>query len=139
MLQNMKKLWLLGVLMFVTIGTGAHSEKWTNSDAQQFYEAANETYFNNKLPHAVVEFKVNLTDEQGHPLMGLTHESNVAAPRIFLSTRYQDNARIWEGTELHEICHVEVDAHNPEFEEHGPHFQACMLGLAENHAFDDIW
>jgi len=101
------------------------------------YDAENDAFFYGKLPPARIEFIPNLTDEHGVRCMGLKIDG--APIRIFLDAKNQDNARIWQGTIFHESCHIYVDKYAPEFDEHGPHFQSCMMGLAKQDAFHDIW
>ena len=42
-------------------------------------------------------------------------------------------------TLLHEMCHVENRVEHRYFAAHGADFQACMLRLAKNGAFTEVW
>ena len=121
----------------------------TNDEAKQFYLEANEYYFNNELPKDVtVRFVPYPTTDDGIPAMAFT---TFGSPiDMVLDAEYRDNVAIWAESVLHESCHIQTiniikfPGANPlyipmEFDQHGEKWNGCMLDLAQQGAFKNLW
>lgn len=98
-----------------------------------WYQGINEEYFSSTLPKNV---EVKWGDLTLLKDMGVTNRHADGSYTIVLDPKQNPNRRIAEFTEYHEICHI---ATPPEVDQHGPKFQACMLRLAQEGAFKDLW
>jgi hypothetical protein len=119
----------------------SHSARLTDAQITQYFEGDNQTYFEGKLPPTEIHFVENLHGLDGEPVLGITYPGNPY--RIYLEAKYADELRYSLMTLKHEECHEAVDENlmglRLEFEMHGPQFQKCMLRLANNGAFKELW
>jgi SprT-like family len=106
----------------------------------QQYASDNQDYFFNLLPKDVkIVLNPELADIQGNSLMGQTRCSENMSCTISLNPAENGNLRTIRFTLMHEECHIYVDKEGTQEEEHGPHWQGCMVSLATRGAFHDIW
>jgi hypothetical protein len=113
-------------------------ESTGNSPAlHRLYQDYNVEYFAARLPDAIV----NITTDKNPGWAALTTPPSSKQDRyqITISTSWLPAPRSQFEALLHEMCHVSVEQHGGEFEEHGPKWQACMLRLAEKGAFRFAW
>lgn len=111
------------------------------------YQTDNELYFDNKLPKDVTVVAEEAPDTApNHFFYGETsHAVSTHWYKMYVSPKHNTSVDLEEETVLHESCHIKVWE---KYEnrgvvygggEHGPEWQACMLNLAEQGAFKDIW
>ena len=98
---------------------------------QRIYSSVNDEYFSGKLPKDTTVEWGDLSNEDS---MGLTLHRPGGGNLIILDPNANRIRRVAILTELHEICHVATQ----DFE-HGEKWQGCMLHLAEQGAFADLW
>ena len=113
----------------------------TDQDARNYYDYINAEYYGDTLPKASIRFVPNLTgpDDNGKNVPALEEYIPTDPPQILIDNSLRDFPTITFLYEIHESCHIYVDKHTPEFEQHGPNFQKCMLDKAERGAFKDLW
>lgn len=106
---------------------------------QQHYDDFNDDWFDGKLPPAtVLYFSQNNTPDIGTE----QDQSSPAAPHamIFVNAYYDRDIREADFTLFHEMCHVWADTYGqPELSPHGSAWQGCMLHLALEGAFSNLW
>jgi hypothetical protein len=140
----MIKALILIVAVMVLSGGVCPEQKlqYSNGDLQKMYDAYNDSYFNGNLPEAPV-YWVDIPKDGDEYIMGNTYE-NITSKTYFIEIDTKSNitSMTYDLTLLHEMCHVAtMDAMVNKYGEtqHGPHFQKCMLQLAENGAFNNLW
>lgn len=102
----------------------------TDKDLNLWYRGYNEVYFMDQLPKDVV---VNWGDLSGYKWMGVT-----VGHSIVLDKASNKILRVAKMTLLHEMCHLDPDA-SKALDIHGREFDACMLKVAEQGGFHDLW
>lgn len=107
----------------------------TETEAQQWYTAYNNEYFDGKLPFVAIHFVRRLTDEKGAPLMGLTEGT---PPNIYLTATYQDNRSISLETLLHEMSHLACTGQDSGLDQHHGCWLRTMHHLVDEGAMDDL-
>jgi hypothetical protein len=110
-------------------------------DLQAYYDALNQEFYDNKLPEAIVRFtnKPYGQDENGNTVRAVGLSFPTEPKQIMIDDVMKDYPVVAYETLAHEQCHVYVDKFTPEFDEHGPKFQKCMLKLAEAGALAHLW
>ena len=114
----------------------------TPDKLDSWFRAYNRIYFQNELP-STVYITHDLTDDK---YMAITDRLSNGSYHISFNVKY-GYTPIPGGTSvdelrnlLHESCHVQLYVENDnEFNDHGPHWQACMHRLANQGAFEDLW
>lgn len=109
-------------------------------ELQGEFFSLNEDFFMGQLPWTTVIVK-NKVESDGLPDMGLTvcgidEATNKEHCTIFISIEGNANMRTAAFTVAHETCHV---WNRRDIEEHGPRWQNCMVHLAIEGAFQDLW
>jgi len=100
----------------------------SEADLRTFYDDSNTAFFDGKLPQDVV-----ITRTEHDPRwMATTSKLPDGRFLIKMNTRYTAAQRVAFQTMLHEECHVKTWS---EFDEHGPRWKACMVGLDIQGAF----
>jgi hypothetical protein len=109
----------------------------TQVQLQEDYRQYNSGWFAGDLPDNVI---VKYSTAPDRPdTMGLTEVENNHFV-IYIDPRYHaHNRKAAEVTLLHEMCHIRVWDVTEPGDEHGAPWKACMVGLAENGAFDGLW
>ncbi len=140
-------LWVLACLFlaaasaFIVFGPGSSlteqryvTDPLEGPNLKAWYDADNEEYFNNKLPHdTVVEYGTPLARD-GHEVIAMT--TQVAGVfHIVFSRKYALANRVSHLFLIHESCHLESWA---EFDEHGPKWKACMHRVEAAGAYEDL-
>lgn len=132
---------LLGWNIWSTVSAAQHGHpRATDADAQAFFTAYNNEFFDGKLPATTVHFADNLKTLQGQDAQEMTYPGNPW--RIAIMSESSNNTTEWEELELHGMCHVATDSNTvigPEFDDHGPRWQKCMIRLADIGAMKGIW
>ena len=109
---------------------------------QKMYGQYNHKYFDDKLPK---DTQVHFVE---HVKLSDLAEGDTLPPRFTGNPTYViEISYVWnpQGNEalmtlFHEMCHVYLEQTKPDY--HGDHdadFQRLMIGLADQHAFDDLW
>lgn len=93
---------------------------WDTKKLYEKYETFNHRYFNNRLPQGqdiVIEWSTRLTSSAGNcRVLRNTFKRNAAEVVIRLSVHYHQNyPQEIEVTLLHEMIHILVPGHGPEF------------------------
>lgn len=117
----------------------AHSDQ----ALQEYYTAANDAYFNNRLPQVTLHWSDIPRNEKGELVLGQTL-SYVGHDNfgIEIDTKTNVAGITAELSLLHEMCHVDNMIHNggvPLVDQHGKEFQTCMKTLALEGAFQKLW
>lgn len=127
-------------LLFLVPAARAQSHQKIQETLTRSYAEFNTDWFGNKLPSSVSILYVLVPDSK---LIAQTRDRINADGSthftIFINAYYDRDLREAEFTELHEMCHVYNSVEGREFEAHGTHWQACMLQLAMNGAFNNLW
>jgi hypothetical protein len=110
----------------------AHVNPLTEKELQGWYDGPNEKYFLNQLPAA----KVKWGDLTAQNMMGFTIRWDEKNFLIVVDRETNPTYSTAEFTIAHEQCHVATWS---EITSHGPKWQACMVRLAEQGAFAEIW
>lgn len=110
------------------------SEAEIRAELVKDYEPLNDAWFDGKLPH---DTTVSYNEASGR-YIGVTHQVGDHFD-IFINSYYDRSVNEAEFTELHEMCHVAVAVSGYEYEQHGPRWQRCMLRLAQQGAFTELW
>lgn len=104
-------------------------------DLGQWYAGYNHKYFQDELPKDVIISRT-LADDR---FMAITFYDN-GRYHIELNPKYNLSTKTERINLLHESCHIRIFIeHDEEFDDHGPHWQACMHRLSDQGAFEDIW
>ena len=127
-------------------GTVAPKPSFSVSPAT-LYQTDNELYFDNALPKDVIVVAEEAPDSApGHFYYGETsHSVGSHWYKMFVSPKHNTSVDLEEETVLHESCHIKIWEKHERMgtpyagDEHGPEWQACMLDLAEQGAFKNIW
>jgi SprT-like family len=119
--------------------TRVHSDQ----SLQEYYTAANDAYFNNRLPQVTLHWTDIPRNEKGEFVLGQTL-SYVGHDNfgIEIDTKTNVAGITAELSLLHEMCHVDNMIHNggvPLEDQHGKEFQTCMKTLALEGAFQKLW
>ena len=113
----------------------------TEADLQREYDALNAEYYESRLPQATLSFASNLKgmDDAGNmvPAEAVTFPGEY--PRIRIDSEFKNYPSVAFELVIHEQCHVSTDKFHPEFDQHGPNFQKCMLRMAEAGALKELW
>lgn len=113
------------------------SATMTNEKLNQWYRGYNEEYFANELPKDTTVKWGDLTLQDDIGLSELRPDGTWVIVLDRANNPSPVQARL---TLLHESCHVRTWVRNmTEFETHGDKFQACMLQLAHQGAFKELW
>jgi predicted SprT family Zn-dependent metalloprotease len=114
---------LVSVLCVAVIFGSAHyaygREAVRHANLEAEYANINREYFDGQLPTAPVSWAF-LTDEMGDT------EHGDGSFAIRLDPQQNPDLKTLRETLRHESCHVYVFSGNPQAEDHGPEFQACM-------------
>ena len=113
---------------------------WRNRDLRDFYDLYNRLYFGGRLPPLTAcEFK-NLGRYLGHTsrFRQKNRRSKNDTFGIFISKELQVSRRLWAGTMLHEMVHVE-QRNKYSCSLRGHTFNRRMVELAVSGAFDGLW
>lgn len=111
----------------VSVQPDRHLDEW--------YASYNHAYFQDELPKDVLITRT-LNDPR---FMALTLYSD-GHYHIDINPKYNLSTKTERINLLHESCHIrQFIEDDEEFDQHGPHFQNCMLGLAKQGAFSDLW
>lgn len=103
-------------------------------DLRAWYSGFNHTYFQDELPPAVIT--ENLADDT--KMAETFYEAG--SYRVAINPKYNLSTKTERINLLHESCHILIFVeHDEEFDDHGPHWQACMHHLADQNAFDNLW
>jgi predicted SprT family Zn-dependent metalloprotease len=98
------------------------------------YQIANEQDFLGQLPKRVDIKWARLGNSLGESWL------NESGAHIRIDRHGNQYPRYVRLTLRHEMCHLKVDLDGaPEFDEHGPKWQGCMVNLALHGAFHDLW
>lgn len=104
-------------------------------DLTQWYLGYNHTYFQDALPNDVVLTR-DLNDDR---FMAITFY-DTGQYHIQINPKYNISTKQERINLLHESCHVLLFIEqDTELDDHGPHWQACMMRLADAGAFKDLW
>ena len=99
------------------------------------YSTINFKYFQGTLPQISVVLSNQHSTDMGVTLP-LPNKSFV----IIIFSRWAVAPVTQTETLMHEMCHVDMEVKGiHEFNVHGPHWQNCMLNLAKEGAFHDVW
>ncbi len=100
----------------------------------------NEKYFNSELPATIV-VSHNLHDDRFQALTDTTTEHGVVYYHLMFNPKYNISTKTEQLNLFHELCHVRQMINNEvdSLDDHGPHWQSCMLELAKKGAFRDLW
>jgi hypothetical protein len=118
---------------------------WTSPIAdgvlQSDYAIFNSTWFENKLP-GNVEVRYEATPNPN--AMGLTDYEGYGTGTghfvIWVDPKYHaHNVTAARETLMHEMCHISTWEQDPPDNVHGEHWTACMVKLANDGAFKDVW
>jgi hypothetical protein len=99
---------------------------------QQQYANFNGWWFEGKLPKDVT---VTWGSAEGY--MAITKGDDDRALSIEINPKYGVSEKQIAALEFHEMCHVAI--WNEDSRSHGKKWQACMLRLAEQGAFENVW
>lgn len=101
----------------------------------EWYASYNHAYFQDELPkNTLITYDIH--DDR---FMALTAYEG-SQYHISFNMKYNFSNKMGRLNLLHELCHVrQMVEGDEEFDQHGPHFQSCMLGLAKQGAFTDLW
>jgi len=129
--KNVFSVLLATLLLTITCFGQDKNIPLTNRDLAALYAQYNEDYFLDQLPKDTIVSIGNITSDG---FMGYTIKSN---NRYYIVLDRQANyARVTaELTLLHEMCHVKT----PNSWFHERNFQQCMMDLASQGAFHDLW
>ena len=109
---------------------------------QQDYLEYDKLYFDNKMPRNTVVVSLGPAYAYGKDNMGITERVD-GVFFIQINPVFHPTQKQMDITLLHEMCHVVTwgssDGPKTQRKRHGPEWQACMLDLAEDGAFDDLW
>lgn len=111
-------------------------------DPAGIYEGYNELYFMNSLPKDVLVTLSDIPSDSNEKVFGETLHIGRHQYAMLISPKYNDTLEEEEESVLHESCHIWVWEHHPDLdpkEAHGEIWQSCMLNLAEQGAFQDVW
>ena len=124
---------LLSILVAVLFAAPvAHTEQ---RDLDQWYRGYDHKYFQDELPQDVIISRT-LADDR---FMAITFYDS-GHYHIELNPKYNISTKSERINLLHESCHVEMFVEKEdEFDDHGPHWQACMHRLSNQGAFEDLW
>jgi hypothetical protein len=106
-------------------------------DLDQWYAGYNHKYFQDELPKNT-EITTTLNDDRFMALTLFSHDHF----HIDINLKYNISTKTQRINLLHESCHILVFVEHdddPEFDDHGPHWQRCMHSLADQNAFNDLW
>jgi hypothetical protein len=111
--------------------------EWT---VKEFYDRANENFFDGKLPKVKIRWSKKSGGKWGPLEMGITYIKSGGgdASQISLNPKYRNQSSLWCLSLLHEMVHVE-QRELPEEEMHGDKFHERMRELAVSGAFDPFW
>jgi hypothetical protein len=115
-------------------------------DLQSDYYEYNDKLFWGALPHATVEW----ADLSQTADMGSTKTRPDGSIVILIDPKLNPAARQARMTLLHEMCHISNWKKRPiipgsilqesyGLDGHGPAFDGCMLGIAKQSGFKDLW
>lgn len=109
----------------------------SNEKLNSWYRGYNEEYFANQLPKNTVVKLGDLTPQDDIGMSQILPNGNW----IIIIDRAKNPSPVQARmTLLHESCHVRTYIRGmAEFEVHGDKFQACMLQLAHQGAFKELW
>ena len=136
---------VLPVFIVVMLLSGGVSfgqrSRYNGIELQKMFDIYNEAYFNGELPSTPVTW-ADLPKENGGYVLGNTSE-DISGKTFTIQIDVKSNVAAITAalTLFHEMCHVatmqaELDADE---DTHGPRFQKCMLRLAQNGAFSNLW
>ena len=128
----MGKTWsLVLVMLFAAISVTAQSDRHLN----EWYAGYNHAYFHDELP-IDVRITRNLHDDR---FVAQTEYTN-GFFHIEINPRFNQAESIERETLLHEQCHILMAVEKTEeFNQHGQKWQACMMSLAKQGAFEGLW
>lgn len=135
---------LLALSLLVFLHGFAVSRKTATVDPDDYhlnswYRGYNETWFGNSLPNTVDVSWANL-EKSTPPMMGETIDHFDGSFSIRIDRGWNPVQRVANFTLLHEMCHVYVHVNGSEsFDSHGNQWQDCMMMLAKEGAFKDLW
>ena len=112
-------------------------EKWTPKTLYKFWNCR---YFRSKLPDIPVYWSTKEFSPRGRGALGCTylHGETKKPLKILLNPKYKSSSRVWMGTLLHEMVHVQ-QWRVPHKQMHGNKFNKRMKQLAAQGAFRAIW
>lgn len=102
-----------------------------DADLTHFYEAANDSYFDGKLPKNLIVYDTNMPGRLGQT------SADGSSFRIDINLALNPSPKESRLTLYHEMCHIYT--WQAEDDKHGPRWVACMHNLALQGAFDDLW
>jgi hypothetical protein len=138
----MKKIGLFLLFTAILVGHTIFAQKsfYQKDDAelQQRYINLNDWYFEGQLSHNMQVKWADIPMDNGLYVVG---DFSVDESLIRIDTKSNITKSEVDFTLFHEMCHAAThDIVIKEKEDlHGPHFQKCMLDLANEGAFNDIW
>jgi hypothetical protein len=103
---------------------------------QTIYDQYNGWWFGDELPKDVILRYGPAVDVQGRSNMAITRMHYGRFITEF-NPKYNQADTHLKMNMLHEQCHIAT--WGQEFDDHGPKFQACMLRLANQGAFNSLW
>lgn len=108
----------------------------TEEELQGYYFGYNEDFFMGQLPNTTVVQWGDLSTI--HAMAVTTGGEDKDSPfTIIIDQDTNSVDREVLMTLFHEMCHVKV--HWGELDQHGEKWQACMVNLADQGAFQDLW
>lgn len=112
-------------------------EKWTPKTLYRFWNAR---YFRSRLPNIPVYYSTKAFAGRCRGFLGTTYfDGDTKKPvKIVLNPQYRSSSRIWMGTLLHEMVHVQ-QWKVPTKQAHGNKFNKRMQQLASLGAFRALW
>jgi predicted SprT family Zn-dependent metalloprotease len=130
----LKRLFLIGIILAV-MGTTDGQER--RDRLNPWYNGYNEKYFNNELPKDVL-ITHDLHDDR---FVADTEQYKTGFYHIAFNPKFNLSGREELLTLLHESCHIRLmsSGQGDELDQHGARWQDCMLTLAKQGAFADLW
>jgi len=118
-----------------------------SADPKSLFDYYNETYFLGQLPNAEVVEEDIIDSKPNHVFMADTeHALGGHWYKIRISPTYNPTLNEEVLSISHESCHIliweryEKEGKGADYQEnHGTAWQNCMLNLAEQGAFKDVW
>jgi SprT-like family len=124
-----------------------NTQRMTEKQAKTFYYATRSAYFAGELPSNIeIKFVKNLfNDPLQKRVVAQTKcqrddKGSLTSCLIELDWDYNNYETGVAMVLFHEECHIRLWHRNLKIEDqHGPEFQACMLDLAQQGAFNAYW
>ena len=105
------------------------------SALQAFYQEYNEDYFGNRLPKNPVITITDLGDN-----MGESFQTSSGTWHIGIDRRSNPVEKQRDLTLIHEMCHVDLHVSGINtLDQHGEEFQSCMVRIAKQGGFKELW